>query len=482
MSINQGERFSNEEYLTRNQVARALGTTLIDDIWKDVLTYRQAFMTTINLRTVERNRLTIVLTPKINDRISQLDRRLYRIQVRLNELSLEPSHKEPIKYFLYRDVLKTVASAYEITFNDNIVRELLENTSSVFSPREMFLYDYYHGLNFVTRDDERGFDESLLAQVGGLFNAPPLSSYIYRTTEDKSAKQISVINNIYQHMPVNQIKDAINDFYKFMAESRLPVIVGSALILFYLDYIKPFEVHSELIAVLLAKAFLAKNELSLLAPYLNFELILAKYKDAVSDIFNETRKSYDLTYFISLLINIINESLSEIEEHLTYVATHELVSEKEVYDPPTEPTKEETPTDLFGYARVAERESRAPAPVFTPKPGAVVLPREDYNSAHITSEEANLGVGELPKTLSENDILRLERHLRESDPSLSRAEAFYFARHCTLGKYYTINDFKEVTGCAYETARTSMDHLANSGYYRKEKFKNKFIYTPTKKE
>lgn len=481
MSINQGERFSNEEYLTRNQVARALGTTLIDDIWKDVITYRQAFMTTINLRTVERNRLNIVLTPKINDRINQLDRRLYRIQVRINELSLTPQHQEPIKYLLYRDVLKTVAAAYDITFNDNIVRELLENTSSVLSPREMFLYDYYHGLNTVTNDKNRPFDEALLAQVGALFNAPPLSTYIYRTTEDKSAKQISVINNIVHHMPVNQIKDAINDFYKFMSDNQLPVIVGSALILFYLDYIKPFEVHSEIIAVLLAKAYLAKSELSLLAPYINFELILAKYKDSVSDIFNETRKNYDLTYFISLLINILNESLTEVENHLTYVATHELISEKEVYDEPEE-VKEEAPTDLFSYAKVAERESRAPAPVFTPKPGAVVLPREESGVAHITSEEANLGVGELPKTLSENDILRLERHLRETDPSLSRAETYYFARHCTLGKYYTINDFKEVTGCAYETARTSMDHLANSGYYRKEKFKNKFIYTPTKKE
>ncbi len=482
MSINQGERFSNDEYLTRNQVAKALGTTLIDDIWKDVLTYRQAFMTTITLRTVERNRLNIVLTPKVNDRINQLDRRLYRIQVRLNELSLQPLYKEPIKFLLYRDVLKTVAAAYDITFNDNIVTQLLENSTSVLSPREMFLYDYYHGLNVVTRDDNVVFNEALLAQVGSLFNAPPLSTYIYRTTEDKSAKQISVINNVVHHMPVNQIKDAVNDFYKFMGESRLPVIVNCALILFYLDYIKPFEVHSELIAVLLAKAYLAKSELSLLSPYINFELILAKYKDAVSDIFNETRKNYDLTYFISFLINILNESLSEVEEHLTYVATHELISEKEVYDTPEEPVKEEVPTDLFSYAKVAERESRAPAPVFTPKAGAVVLPREDNSAAHISSEEANLGVGELPKTLSENDILRLERHLRETDPSLSRAEAYYFARHCTLGKYYTINDFKEVTGCAYETARTSMDHLANSGYYRKEKFKNKFIYTPTKKE
>ena len=139
----------------------------------------------------------------------------------------------------------------------------------------------------------------------------------------------------------------------------------------------------------------------------------------------------------------------------------------------------EEPEDLFGYAKLEEKAK--PLPIYTPKKAAAPLVQEEQTSAKVTVAEAGLGISELPPELSENDILRLERHLKESDPSLSRAEAYFYARHCTMGKYYTINDFKEVIGCAYETARTSMDHLSNSGYYRKEKFKNKFIYTPTKK-
>ena len=37
-----------------------------------------------------------------------------------------------------------------------------------------------------------------------------------------------------------------------------------------------------------------------------------------------------------------------------------------------------------------------------------------------------------------------------------------------LASIIRLVQFKETTSCAYETARTSMDHLANSGYYRKE--------------
>ncbi|HOH95454.1 MAG TPA: hypothetical protein PK612_04780, partial [Bacilli bacterium] len=125
MSTNQGERFSNERYLTMNQVSRALGTTLIDDIWKEVLQYRNMFSVTIPLRTVERNRLRVVLTPKINDRLNQLDRRISRIQARIQEVYVDANHQKALKTLLTRDVLKTIAASYEINFHDGIVNQLI---------------------------------------------------------------------------------------------------------------------------------------------------------------------------------------------------------------------------------------------------------------------------------------------------------------------------------------------------------------------
>lgn len=481
MSINQAERFSNEQYLTMNQVSRALGTTLIDSIWKDILTYRNAFMSTLMLRTVERNRLRVVLTPKINDRMNQVDRRMGRVQVKINELALNPRHADNLKILLYRDVLGTVAKSFDIEFNEHVVNQLINDSVSVLSPQEMFLHDYYRGLELITNAKDRPFDEELLADVGRLFNVPPLSNYIYRTTEEKMGRQ-ALINHVYNHVPVNQIGETITDFFGYMLTDPISTIVQSAVIIFYLDYIKPFELYSELIAIILAKTYLAQNELAYLAPFINFELLLDRYKEAREETLTEVKRSSDLTYFIDLLMNVLNDSLATIEERIAYVLTNELEDEQQFDDETHPEVVRKAPTDLFGYAKDAEREAVRPTPVFVPKPGAVVLPKGEKTSDKVSAEEANIGISELPKTLSENDILLLERHMRETDPSLSRAEAYFYARHCTLGKYYTINDFKEVTGCAYETARTSMEHLADSGYYRKEKFKNKFIYTPLKKE
>ena len=76
----------------------------------------------------------------------------------------------------------------------------------------------------------------------------------------------------------------------------------------------------------------------------------------------------------------------------------------------------------------------------------------------------------------------MAQNLLEQDPFLKKGQAHFYVRHCTMGKYYTIQQYKKCEGCVYETARTSMDNLAKLGYYRREQVKNKFVYTPISKE
>ena len=51
---NLGERFSNDQYLTYNQVAFELKTTLIDGIWRKVIEYREKFTYPLTIRTVDK--------------------------------------------------------------------------------------------------------------------------------------------------------------------------------------------------------------------------------------------------------------------------------------------------------------------------------------------------------------------------------------------------------------------------------------------
>jgi hypothetical protein len=70
------------------------------------------------------------------------------------------------------------------------------------------------------------------------------------------------------------------------------------------------------------------------------------------------------------------------------------------------------------------------------------------------------------------------RQLREVHPQLKKKQAHFYAGHCTIGLHYTIEQFKSEEHTVYETARTSMEDLANRGFYKKEMIGKKFVYTP----
>ena len=136
-------------------------------------------------------------------------------------------------------------------------------------------------------------------------------------------------------------------------------------------------------------------------------------------------------------------------------------------EPAPEPIKEEKPV-------VIEK----PKPVEKPRP---VIERitEPVNDQPVVE---HIAVSYIPPVLDEKEAQRLENHLLECDPLLKKGQAKFYSRHCTIGKLYTIAQYKKFNGCVYETARTSMDSLVELGYYKKQQIKNKFVYTPLERK
>lgn len=93
----------------------------------------------------------------------------------------------------------------------------------------------------------------------------------------------------------------------------------------------------------------------------------------------------------------------------------------------------------------------------------------------------NIAISNVPTGLSEEEASKLETHLMEMNPNLSHGQAYFYARHCTIGMYYTVDQYKKCVGCAYETARSSMNNLVLLGYYKKQLLKKKFVYLPVKR-
>ena len=139
--------------------------------------------------------------------------------------------------------------------------------------------------------------------------------------------------------------------------------------------------------------------------------------------------------------------------------------------------------DLF---EASKEEEPVPQPVFKEEPAVeqpkVVEEQPKKKTVKVTYVQEELAVAYIPVALDEKQAVLLEQDLLERDPELKKGEARFYARHCTKGKKYTIAQYKKSLRCAYETARTSMDHLAELLYYRKEKVKNKYVYIPVEKE
>lgn len=476
MNNGRGARFSNEKYLTRNQVAKEMNSTLIENIWQEVIDYRSLFMTTLTLRTVERNKLRVVYTPKINDKIMSVERKLTSVYNQVNKIKLRADFYSELHFKLIKNVLTTVSERYHVVVNDGLLNQIINGSISALSPQELVLDNYYKALFMYKGVSDGAVDHNLLMKFAECFNIIAPGSFPYRQSEIKTQSEVALIGRLYLHVPVNQISEMLDDILNFVQSSNAPSFVKFVAIFFFLSYIKPFEFYSEEIALLFAKAFLISEDLESIVPYINFEALLTKYQEEAVDIMNEVKRTNDLTYFVDFISEVTFTLLKKIDEVVISLKAEILKQEQLGLTPLGDQSLKPKPMNLDLFAFV-EEESKPYVPSRKEEVKVEKLEEETPLTALQTQDLAFSG---FPQELGESDARKLETHLRESNPTLSKAEAYFFARHCTLGKYYTISQFKDILGCAYETARTSMDHLAASGYYRKEKLKNKFIYTPNK--
>ncbi len=502
---NLAERFSNEQYLTYNQIAKELKTTLITPIWDKVIEYRDKFTLPLTLRTVDKSRYFVVLTPKITEKINNIERKLTKSLITYSSFIQNEDYRVEFDIIQNKNIISNIAAIYGVEANESFYQRLVTNNLTSLNPSEIILKDYYRALQFLLEKVDVPLDMNYIAGLADIFKAAEAPNYIFRTQEINEQAQKALVNRVFVNAPVNRIQEMIEDLLDFMQVSSASLFVKFVAIFFYFSFVKPFTYHSEEIALLFSKAYLQRSDLEPLAPIINLEVIHDEYKEQLNEVMMEVKKSNDLTYLINFIADIFIKQITQFEELMIDIRRRTIsqeryqpdISSPKVDDEPKVLDKDnEEPTSSYQQQTLFVADQEEDTTDSEVKPPVVQLEKvqdrnpnyvEPTTMVHKQDEGVKLetwmdiALPKVPVGLSEEDAQKIETHLREMDPSLSRLEAFFYARHCTVGKYYTISQFKENCECAYETARTSMDHLANSGYYRKEKFKNKFLYTPVKR-
>lgn len=447
-----GMRFSNQTYATKQEVSRALNLSMIDDIWNKILAYRSSFHRTLSLRNIEKVPYHITLAPVISDRLTNVERKLTKVMLRFDKIS-DSQIKAQIKEERMIRILYWVAKKYRLDVEESSLYAMIHHQVSSVAPNEMILINYFSALEYIESHYVDPLDIPFAKYLYATLVGVDVEEVSFRKNELNDNTSKYTIGRTYHAAPMERIEPMMDNLLDFIIHDPINPLIKAIATYYFISHIKPFDVYSEEIAMLYAKSILAHHDLEDIASMLEFEQILSDNLETISSRMQEVQKTNDMTYFFLYFLDICEDVVNEILDALVHVNVTSIRQE---------------------YYQEEEKQERK----------AVAIPDIEINrplSIEASGQvdfELNVAIPKVPIGLEEKDAMKIEEHLVEIYPTLKRGQAHFYARHCTIGKYYTIAQYKRLLNCAYETARTSMDNLVELGFYRKEKLNNKFIYTP----
>lgn len=447
-------KFSNEVYATKKEVSEYMKTPMIDSIWNSVLEYRSNFSMLTKLRHITDANYSICLTPTLNEKVNAAERKMLRLYSKYIRL-LVNKNEYSYKKLAYKSVLESVATHYNLVLDEVSLNRILNKNVQSLSPELMIIYHYYLTLEKLEKDYIS--DINLNTFKGYLSTIQGSEVTEFRKSEITNSLSKVLINKLYLGIPTTSIDKSMNDLVAFLNDDNVGMLVKASCALYYVYYVKPMETYSEEIAILTFKNVLANAGLDDLGATLPFEILLDDKEELEKHII-EAQKSLDLTYVLNYVLSKINGIIDEVNKYLSIAETSEV--RHEMFQEDKDISSEMPDLSSLEAEIEVKMDDKSPNPINFSK---------------------SVAIENVPTGLNEVEAKRLEEHLKEMNPNLSHAQAYFYARHCTVGMAYTISQYKKEVGCAYETARVAMDNLVFLGYYRKELLKNKFIYKPVKK-
>ena len=431
--IEQGRRFTDDTYACKEEVQAIYNQSNVEEIWKNILSYRSFYDAETELRDNSSLPYKICLTRKISSYAFNLQTKLNHDLIKFILLP-EGLKKE---YVLQKQVeaLLHTAKATSTNVTENTLRKLangeIENIPSDLFVLKAYLDSYKEASKLTSLSLED------IIQINALCSGEEESK-----GEVKYRSQaLNDIINPLKEPDKEHIQEHLEHLLAFLNQEDIPLLLRALSIPYVFMYLRPFEYYNEETSALVAKAFLSMHGLGVIGFTLNLESICYASSKSFFERLKLVETSLDLTYALERFLAFIikdEENINEALKELT-IKKQEMVSEPVM----SNETTSANPNDIA----VVDTPSQFALPAF---------PRKDT----LETIEARA------------------RQLREVHPQLKKKQAHFYAGHCTIGLHYTIEQFKSEEHTVYETARTSMEDLANRGFYKKEMIGKKFVYTP----
>ncbi len=478
-------KYTDDLYLSKSQLQEELNTSLVDGYWKEIKAYRGAYAKRLGLRTLRKDfNMGIVLTPSIEAKISLAEKDIESLISSLKKMNLE--EKEEAGKILFYESLSSINKIESLSLSDAALKQVVSGRYRSLSENDPILNFFDTLKYFATLNETIPPNEDFLGEAYSKLLNRELTSF-YRTSDfDSRARLAEQRDQDYPYAPLEKIESAMKDLLSAIKNNEIKPIIRSLLAIYYLDAVAPFPSKNKELAFLLSLDVLASSY-GKEAFYLPFMFLLEDDPNKRS-VLSGVRTG-DFTYFALYAISLIREKLGylngEIEKIITSAFREEFnylsKEENDIFDK----GNMEQMTFFDNEEEAKEKKTIQTKPAETkkiaqikPYPEKKETIRPEKMAKPIQKIEGEISISMDKRSLSDKEIKEYTTYLLESNPSLNKKQASFLASHCTLGHYYTIQQFKKFARCAYETARTSMDKLAEENYYEKKQIKNKYVYTP----
>ena len=423
--IEIGKKYTDSLYATRDEVSQAYNSDDVKSIWDNVLLYRSFYDEETELIDKEGNHYKVCLTKNI---LSEC----YNLQTRIIERILSYSHLEKDLSILFsieqlKKSLEQTAKFNSIATSDAVIDKIARNELENATPKHFTLLAYEKAYRYALSLPK--FDLETIENINKLLSGEDKDSSVSYRKENNADVINPLILPSYTDIP-----KYFETLFSFLSQEEIPLLIRALGIVYFFSYLRPFELFNEETSGLVAKCFLKCNHLSYFGFFLHFESLSYTTSASYFKKLKQSETSLDLTYFLESTIRFLHYGFDMTEKD--FLSFEEKNKEREL----SSSLKEE--------------------------------------KSDVTSDSVVFALPDFPTMQNENEIEILAKKLISVYPQLKKKQAHFYAGHCQVGLNYTIEQFKKEEKSVYETARTSMEDLANRGFYRKLQIGKKFVYTP----
>ena len=118
-------RFTEEKYASKSEVMKDLNTSLVDNIWNNIITYRKQYNQGLSLHSFAKAEYVLCNCQFIISKTAQAEMKLLRVMRELSALT-EDDYKA-FEFSSYQTLLKSVAKNNELDDSDIRMRGVLRN-------------------------------------------------------------------------------------------------------------------------------------------------------------------------------------------------------------------------------------------------------------------------------------------------------------------------------------------------------------------